>query len=81
MEYGILVVESEDGQYQIIGPVDSLSEAKEIAQNYLNHGPESGCLAPDRFVIVRRGEPERKAGEWPTVVKALILPYVYQKSV
>ena len=26
-------------------------------------------------------EPERKAGEWPTVVKALILPYVYQKSV
>ena len=36
MEYGILVVESEDGQYQIIGPVDSLSEAKEIAQNYLN---------------------------------------------
>ena len=34
MEYGILVVESEDGQYQIIGPVDSLSEAKEIAQNY-----------------------------------------------
>ena len=26
-------------------------------------------------------EPERKAGEWPTVVEALILPYVYQKSV
>ena len=25
--------------------------------------------------------PEHKAGEWPTVVKALILPYVYQKSV
>jgi hypothetical protein len=39
MEYGILVVESEDGQYQIIGPVDSVSEAKEIAQNYTVHGP------------------------------------------
>ena len=26
-------------------------------------------------------EPEREAGEWPTVVKALILPYVYRKSV
>ena len=26
-------------------------------------------------------EPEGEAGEWPTVVKALILPYVYQKSV
>ena len=56
MEYGILVVESEDGQYQIIGPVDSVSEAKEIAENYTVHGPDSGCLAPDRFVIVRRGQ-------------------------
>jgi len=56
MEYGILVVESEDGQYQIIGPVDSVAEAKEIAQNYTVHGPDSDCLAPDRFVIVRRGQ-------------------------
>ena len=57
MEYGILVVEADvEGigvwdHYQIIGPVDSIDEAREIAQNYLVNGPESGCLAPDRFVI------------------------------
>jgi hypothetical protein len=61
MEYGILVAESDCalrtiGEYQIIGAVDSLEEAREIAQNYTVHGPDSGCLAPDRFVIVRRGE-------------------------
>jgi hypothetical protein len=61
MEYGILVVEADvEGigvwdHYQIIGPVDSIDEAREIAQNYLVNGPESGCLAPDRFVIHRRG--------------------------
>ena len=54
MEYGILVVESEDGQYQIIGPVDSVSEAKEIAQNYMAHGPANGLLAPEQFILVRR---------------------------
>lgn len=54
MEYGILVVESGDGQYQIIGPVDSLSEASEHIAGYYAHGPNSGCLSPDRFVIVRR---------------------------
>jgi len=61
MEYGILVAESDCalrtiGEYQIIGAVDSLEEEREIAQNYTVHGPDSGCLAPDRFVIVRRGE-------------------------
>jgi hypothetical protein len=55
MEYGILTAESESGDYQIIGPVDSIDEAREIARNYLAHGPESDCLAPDRFVIHRRG--------------------------
>jgi hypothetical protein len=61
MEYGILVAESDtEGigvwTYQIIGAVDSLEEAREIAQNYTVHGPDSDCLAPDRFVIVRRGQ-------------------------
>ena len=59
MEYGILIAESDSGSdvqgYQIIGAVDSVSDAKELAQNYLVHGPDSGCLAPDRFVINRRG--------------------------
>jgi len=60
MEYGILVVEADvEGigvwdHYQIIGPVGSIDEAREIARNYLVHGPDSGCLAPDRFVIHRR---------------------------
>ena len=54
MEYGILVVESEDGQYQIIDAVDSVSEAKEHIGSYVNHGESCDCLAPDRFVIVRR---------------------------
>jgi hypothetical protein len=61
MEYGILIAESDCaqrtiGEYQIIGAVDSLEEAREIAQNYTVHGPDSDCLAPDRFVIVRRGQ-------------------------
>jgi len=61
MEYGILIAELDDeswaqNSYQIIGDVDSIDEAREIARNYLIHGPDSGCLAPDRFVIHRRGE-------------------------
>ena len=66
MEYGILIAESEDGQYQIIGAVDSVADAKEIAQNYTVHGPDSDCLAPDRFVIQRRGP-----GGWYTVRELL----------
>jgi hypothetical protein len=67
MEYGILTAESLEtpnviGDYQIIGPVDSIDEAREIAQSYLTHGPESDCLAPDRFVIHRRGP-----WEWYTI--------------
>ena len=57
MEYGILVVESEvSGEYQIIGPVDSPDEAREIVKGYLWNGPDSGCLAPGTFVIHRRGQ-------------------------
>ena len=74
MEYGILVVEADvEGigvwdHYQIIGPVDSITEAREIAHNYLAHGPESDCLAPDRFVIHRRGH-----GGWYTVRETMEL--------
>ena len=61
MEYGILIAESDCAlrtidEYQIIGAVDSPEEARELAQNYLANGPDSSCLAPDRFVIHRRGE-------------------------
>jgi hypothetical protein len=60
MEYGILTAESDaaesdGGDYQIIGAVDSPDEARELAQNYLVNGPEDGLLPPDRFVINRRG--------------------------
>jgi hypothetical protein len=56
MEYGILIAESEDGQYQILGSVWSLEEAKELIENYFIHGPKCDCLAPDRFVIRQRGD-------------------------
>ena len=60
MEYGILIAENHDGPelggYQIIGPVDSIPEAKEHVANYLIHGPASDCLAPDSFVIMRRDQ-------------------------
>jgi hypothetical protein len=56
MEYGILVAESEDGQYQVIGAVDSIDEARELAEKYLVRAVDSGSIAPDRFVIHRRGE-------------------------
>jgi hypothetical protein len=58
MEYGILVAEQEIGEtwggYQIIGPIDSIDEAKEHIANYITNGPECDLLAPDRFVILRR---------------------------
>lgn len=54
MEYGILVVEGEGGEYQIIGAVDSIQEAIEKAREYWTIGPENGCIAPVQFVIQRR---------------------------
>ena len=55
MEYGILVAEDGNGLYQIIGSVWSLNEARELADEYIAHGPEFDYLAPDRFIINRRG--------------------------
>ena len=53
--YGVLVVECE-GSYQIVAEVSSRSEALEMAANYLsNAGPDQDCLAPESFVINRRG--------------------------
>ena len=54
MEYGILIAESDDGNFQIIGSVDNLDEAHFLALNYVVHGPDSDCLAPDHFEIHRR---------------------------
>jgi len=55
MEYGILAVEDEEGHYQIIGAVWSIAEARELVENYFAHGADNGCIAPDSFVIHRRG--------------------------
>ena len=55
MEYGILTAENDSGDYQIIGAVWSLDEARELAQNYIVHGPACDCVNPDRFIILRRG--------------------------
>jgi hypothetical protein len=53
--YGVLVVECENS-YQIIAEVSTRGEALEMAANYLDvAGPEHSCLAPDSFVINRRG--------------------------
>ena len=53
MEYGILVAEN-DGAYQIIGAVDSVSEAQELIDNYIVVGPDCDLMAPESFVIMRR---------------------------
>ncbi len=54
MEYGILLAESETGDYQIIGAVWSTDEARELARGYMEHGPTCGCIPPDKFFIHRR---------------------------
>ena len=56
MEYGILVAESEDGAYQVIGAVWSLDEAQELKDQYIVAGPDNDYVAPERFVIHRRGD-------------------------
>ena len=55
MEYGILVVENDEGRYQILGAVWSLDEARELADTYFANGYKAGCIAPDSFAIHRRG--------------------------
>ncbi len=58
MEYGILVVEGEEGQYQILGAVSSVAEAIEMVKGYERcMGPDNpeACLPPFEYVINRRG--------------------------
>ena len=54
MEYGILVAENMD-EYQIIGAVWGMDECRELTAHYLLHGPHNDWLAPERFVVMRRG--------------------------
>ena len=71
MEYGILTAESDGGEYQIIGAVDSPDEARELMQSYfLSASFDCDCpnLAPDRFVIHRRG-----IGGWYTRRETVIV--------
>lgn len=63
--YGILVVENGDS-YQVIGEVSSHSEACELASNYERVGADEDNLAPERFVINRRGK-----GGWYNVHEIL----------
>jgi hypothetical protein len=55
MEYGILVAVAEDGSFQIVGAVDTRNEAKDMADEYILHGPLFDYLAPSEFQIHRRG--------------------------
>ena len=54
MEYGILIAIGEDGDFQIIGSVASINEARELIQNYVSIGPELGFVPPFEFQIHRR---------------------------
>jgi hypothetical protein len=60
MNYGILVAEEYAGHelidYQIVGEIDSPEDAPRMVAEYLALGPENNLLAPDRFVIIRRGQ-------------------------
>jgi isocitrate dehydrogenase kinase/phosphatase len=56
MEYGILVAVSEEGDYQIIGAVDSYAEAQEKIAEYVRIGPGIDLMAPANFLIHRRGQ-------------------------
>lgn len=56
MEYGILIAEDFDGHYQIVGAVASRDEARELANNYCDRGPAEEMVAPERFIIHRRGQ-------------------------
>lgn len=55
MNYGILVAVAEDGNFQIVGAVDSRKEAQELADEYISIGPANDYLAPYEFQIHRRG--------------------------
>jgi hypothetical protein len=63
--YGILVAINRDGQdtdreddyrveFQIVGEVASVDEARELAQSYETRGPEAGYLPPEEWQIHRR---------------------------
>ena len=55
MNYGILVVESDD-LYQIIGAVDSKDEALELAREYERTADPDRDCPPESFVIHRRDQ-------------------------
>ena len=57
MEYGygaILIAESEDGEYQVIGICDTESEAVAMAHQYIEIGPDRHDIVPSSFTINRR---------------------------
>ena len=56
MEYGILIAVADNGTFQIVGAVDSRTEAQVMADGYLSSGADGDCLAPDHFEIHRRGQ-------------------------
>jgi hypothetical protein len=55
MNYGILIAISKSG-FQIVGAVDTLNEAHELAGEYVRFGPDSGYLAPEYFEVHSRGQ-------------------------
>jgi hypothetical protein len=58
MNYGILVVESDD-IYQIIAAVDSKDEALELASEYERSARSDRDCPPETFIINRRDDAGR----------------------
>lgn len=55
MNDGILIAVGEDGGFQVVAQVASLSEAQEMIADYITHGPFCDCLAPDHFEVHSQG--------------------------
>jgi len=67
MEYGILLAVN-GSDLQIIGPVSSPAEAREMALDYLRAAPKYDMLAPGSFEIHRKD-----CGGWYTVREPLAI--------
>jgi hypothetical protein len=55
MQMKVLIAIGEDGSFQIVNVVSSMSEAEEMARDYVANGPRYDWLAPVQFELHSRG--------------------------